>query len=306
MIRAIANKIMRIKIIIGIAVLMLLTAPFIVYFLSPVGSADTSVNVVLEKGDGLKEIIRKLKDVGLIKSPAAFAVYSVFTGSAHRLKAGAYELGANWNVPQIVNKLVAGPPVDLAITIKEGATVAEIEKELAEAGIIKLGDLHNYPGKPFGLAQGKSLEGFLFPDTYRFFPNSSPDVVVEKFSANFNKKALPLLQKTSRDIYKTLIMASLIEKEVPFQDDRHLVAGILYKRLKIGMALQVDAESWTYENAGLPPRPIANPGLGAIIAAVFPRTSPYLYYLSDPITKKTIFAETFEEHKENKFRYLNR
>ena len=108
------------------------------------------------------------------------------------------------------------------------------------------------------------------------------------------------------DALPILILASLIEKEVPFHADRLMVSGILRKRLAIGMALQVDSAPETYQSQGLPREPITNPGLDAIFAAANPRSSPYLYYLSDPKTKKTIFAENFEQHKENKWLYLKK
>jgi UPF0755 protein len=110
------------------------------------------------------------------------------------------------------------------------------------------------------------------------------------------------LEKPS--VYEMLIVASIVEKEVPFTEDRPIVAGIIYRRLAIGMALQVDAAPETYDHPGLPKTPISNPGADAIAAAVHPVRSDYLYYLSDPKTSRTIFAKTFDEHVQNIFRYL--
>ncbi len=269
-----------------------------VYFAAPAQKGGAGQLFVVEKGEGVREIARNLEGVGLIKSPAIFLVYSAVSGSADKLKAGAYDLSPAMNVFHMVDTLRRGPKEDLTIRVGEGDTLAEIEAELVKLKIIKPKALSKFPGK--------SLEGFLFPDTYRFFPNSPIEDVVKKFMTNFYKQAVPELKDSLRDFYETLIIASILEKEVPFHDDRRLVAGVLYKRLKIGMALQVDAAPETYNYAGLPKRPISNPGFDAIRAAANPIASEYLYYLSDPVTKKTIFAKDFEEHKENKFKYLKK
>lgn len=279
----------------GLAAIFIL--PFIAYFLSPVNASGRAVYFTVEKGDGFREIARSLKDSALIKSPSAFVIYAALTGSAHKLKPGVYKLSPAMNLPKILSTLKKGAE-DIEVVIQEGQTLAEVEKELADLKILPKKKLLKYPGR--------SLEGFLFPDTYRFFASSTADEVVKKFLANFGQKAMPVLSQAKGDFYKTLIMASIIEKEIPFSEDRPIVAGILYKRLKIGMGLQVDAAPETYDHAGLPSKPIANPGLDAIRAAVYPKSSEYLYYLSDPATKKTIFAKTFEEHKENKWRYLKK
>lgn len=294
---------MQIKpIIISIIILLIpviLIPPFAAYFLSPFDVEAKSQTFVIEKGWGIGEIARSLKSANLVKSPIAFLVYSGLSGSAHRLKAGNYELSQSMSSPQIVSILRSGPREDITITVRDGETLADVDKKLSSLQILsKKESLAKFPGK--------SLEGFLFPDTYRFFPNSSRNDIIKKFLSNFNKKAMPVLSEAKGDYYKTLIVASIIEKEVPFLEDRYLVAGILYKRLEIDMPLQVDAYPWTYDHYGLPSKPISNPGVDAIRAAVYPKKSDYLYYLSDPVTKKTIFSKTFEEHKENKFRYLKK
>lgn len=278
--------------------IVIFVAPPAAYFMAPVNTSAAPQKFIVEKGQGMRDIAAELDKEGLIKSPAVFVLYSIASGSAGKLKAGTYELSQAMNVFRIVDSLRAGPKEDLAIFVREGETLLDIEAKLVKAGVIKAKELSRYPGK--------SLEGFLFPDTYRFFPNSPVDSVVKKFSSNFYKQAVPALKDSTNDFYGTLIIASILEKEIPFHDDRRLVAGLLYRRLRIGMALQVDAAPWTYENRGLPPKPIANPGLDAIRAAANPQASEYLYYLSDPATKKTIFSKTFEEHKANKVKYLKK
>ena len=149
---------------------------------------------------------------------------------------------------------------------------------------------------------------------------------------NFEKRVWPLLEK-DKTWFDKLIAASILEKEVIDFEDRRIVAGIINKRIKNSLAIQVDAtivyakcggdftgcsdrrlgkEDFeiknsfnTYKRLGLPETPIGNPGESTIKAAISPKISPYLYYLSDPETQKTIFSKTFEEHNENRFKYLN-
>jgi len=207
--------------------------------------------------------------------------------------------------------------VDIEVTIIEGETVRDINTKLHELGVLRDGE-----------AIQKELEGYLFPDTYRFFAQSSAEDVVEKMRAHFVEKTgyeLPLTDEQK----EVLIMASLIEKEVPRSDDRFLVSGILWKRFSIDMPLQIDATVCyakyetsvgctplkrsdfsvdsrfnTYKYFGLPPAPISNPGLTAIEAALNPKKSEYWYYLSDPDTKRTVFAATLDEHNDNRAIYL--
>lgn len=305
-------------IIITLGLLGLAVAYFI-YGLSPVASGDSMVFVEVKKGDGFRDIAKFLEAKGLIRSATAFKLYSMISGSAHRLKPGNYSLSPSWNAAAIVNTLVEGPAEDISITIVEGETVLDINKKLHNAGV--LGD---------GISISKKMEGYLFPDTYRFFPNSSLDEVIKKFEHNFKVKTAELFQNKNEDFKKKIItIASLIEKEVPFHDDRFLVSGILWNRLKVDMPLQVDASVCyakhrtsagcyplkrsdfqidslynTYKYYGLPPGPIGNPGLSAIEAAMNPKNSDFWYYLSDPETKKTIFAKDLEEHNENRAKYL--
>ncbi|MEK7464972.1 MAG: endolytic transglycosylase MltG, partial [Patescibacteria group bacterium] len=173
------------------------------------------------------------------------------------------------------------------------------------------------------------LEGYLYPDTYRIFRDATAEDVAKKMLANFDRKLSPELRaeivRQKKTIFEVVTVASLIEKEVVDEHDRRIAAGILWKRLSSGMPLQVDASVNyvtgkretpsaedlaidspfnTYRSSGLPLGPIANPGIEAILAAIFPQENPYLYYLTAP-GGKTIFSLTFEEHVAAKARYLH-
>ncbi len=176
----------------------------------------------------------------------------------------------------------------------------------------------------------ESLEGFLFPDTYYISYNVSSNEIIKKMLDNFDKKLTSDLRaeikKQGKSVKEIVTLASIVEKEVYKEEDKKIVAGIFLKRVVLGMPLDADstinyitgknspmptsgdlaAESLynTYLNKGLPPGPISNPSLSSIKAAIYPEDSPYLYYLNRQDTKETIFSKTFEEHLENKNKYL--
>ena len=300
---------------------ILITVSFILgyflYLLTPITSASKQELVfTIKQGESVEEIVQSLKEEGLIRSKWAFKIYGFASGALRSLKPGNYNFKPSFSTPDIITFLVVGPQNDIQATIIEGESLAEIDKKFSELGIIAAKGIQNYKfaslriDYPF-LEKAKSLEGFLFPDTYRFFANSSPEEVLRKILDNFQNKVQPLLEDSQikgDDLtdYEIIILASLIEKEVPLHNDRLIVSGILRNRLEINMALQVDAAPETYKRYGLPITPIANPGLNAVYAAMHPKASDYFYYLSDPKTKRTIFSRTFEEHDENRSRYLKK
>jgi UPF0755 protein len=180
------------------------------------------------------------------------------------------------------------------------------------------------------------LEGYLFPDTYRIYSTSTVEEVIVKMLGNFDKKLTSQMRADikaqEKTIYEIVTMASIIEKEAPFDfktnDDRdaRLISGIFWGRLEIGQALQSDATlSYifsdkkpqhsgkeletvspynTYKYRGLPPGPICNPGLWALKAAIYPLKSNYNYFLTPPDGSQVIYAKTYDEHLQNKYKYL--
>lgn len=283
---------------------------------------------MVSRGEGVREIGTSLKKQGLIKSAVGFKIYSLMTGEAARFKPGMYNLSPASSGAAIAAVLSQGMP-GIAVVIKEGATVVDIDRVLAGAGIIRPGELIDYAGK-----EKRSLEGFLFPDTYMFSAGSRPEIIVRIMKDNFNKQIGPLITgQEEKDWYPDLILSSLVEKEALYPADQRMMAGVLKNRLKIGMALQVDAANVyikckaaymtcsaedreltkndlavenpynTYRHTRLPPTPIANPGRAAFAAAQNPQKSSYLYYISNPKTGHLIFAATLEEHAANRNKY---
>lgn len=218
------------------------------------------------------------------------------------------------------------------ITVPEGLNSSQVDRLLFENQVIsEEGSLASLSPRKFSeywfLEDAESLEGFLFPDTYEFYEQSSPEVVARKFLENWNEKA-SVLFISKESVMDQVITASIVEKEIhDNQTERATAAGIVYKRIREGMPLQMDATLCyikdkfgcgrvipsdkeadslynTYKNKGLPPGPISNPGLSAIKAAIFPKSSEYWYFISDPETGKTVFAKTLDEHTQNIVKYL--
>jgi UPF0755 protein len=176
------------------------------------------------------------------------------------------------------------------------------------------------------LPDGKSLEGYLFPDTYLFAPDESAENIISKMLNTFTKRVPDTLiadaKKQRSSFYEVLTLASILEEEGGTEEDRKLIADIFWKRLHDGLPLQSDATVNyalgtlksqvsvadtqtdspynTYKYPGLPPTPIANPGLIALNAATYPTSNPYYYFLHNLETKQTIYAKTFEEHVQNR------
>lgn len=278
--------------------------------------------VSVEEGIPLAQISRLLKEKRVIRSELLFEIGVILRGGERRVWAGDYFFTERLSSQTIAARLTRGEfgLTAVRVTILEGAMVEEIAALLQQS-------FWNFDDAAF-VAQARDKEGFLFPDTYFFLPTVSPDNVIKVMSDNFNEKIKGIeesIENFGKPLRDVVTMASILEKEAATPEDRRIVSGILWKRIKIGMPLQVDAAFVyvngettedlsidelkidspynTYRYRGLPKGPIGNPGLDAIRAALEPQSSPYLYYLSD--NKGVMhYSKTFEEHKENKAKYL--
>ncbi len=296
--------------------------------LAPAGSGPT-VPVTVSAHEGFSDIAGALSANHLLRSRMVFEAAALLSGVAFRVPSGTYLLSSDMSVPEILRELSRGPRT-VTVTIPEGSDLYQIDRTLADAGVITRGAL-------IGFAADGNLEGWLFPDTYQFFEGSDIATVVQKFLDNFAAKAGSLLPADPSLAERTLTLASLIEQEAPDAHNESMIAGIIEKRLKAGMPLQIDATVCyakqialpgevvdcsalthgdfassspyrspynTYLYKGLPPGPIGNPGIVAITAAIHPIASPYWYYLSDPATGKIIYAATLAEQETNIKKYL--
>lgn len=229
-----------------------------------------------------------------------------------------------------------------SITFLEGWSNREIADYLQKQGIVSSSDflsaVKNFDTIEYDSFLPKdtkgNLEGFLFPDTY-FIPKTAPagenisNIIIAKALDNFSQKVTPAIRQQAAQkgmsLYQIMALASILEKESGAnQDDEKTIAGIFYNRLNAGMALQsdatvsyvtgrspvtaadiaVDSPYNTYQNKGLPPGPICNPGLNSIMAALNPTDSNYFYFLTIPDTGRAVFAITYEDHLKNKAKYL--
>ncbi len=295
---------------------------------------------VIKKGQTVGQISEHLKNENFIKSTLFFKIYLYLTRQQSSVQAGTYVLEANnANIINLTKIFTAGKVEnEIALTFIEGWTIKDIANYLAKEKIIKeptefieVAKTNNYQSKYNFLDKIKSssLEGFLFPDTYRIYKDATASEIITKMLDNFEKKITPALlteiTAQGKSLYEVLIMASIIEREVNKEEDRKLVSGILWRRLQANMPLQVDSSLKyiiggknpalsseelkidspynTYKYKGLPPTPISNPGESAIRAALYPKNSDHWYYLSAP-DGTTIFSRTLEEHNEAARKYL--
>ncbi|MBU0978286.1 MAG: endolytic transglycosylase MltG [Patescibacteria group bacterium] len=314
-----------------LAGLLALGAGVIWQLLQPVNpSAQTPQKFVVAKGESISSIGDKLTQTGLLRHPLVFrgAVYYLqnsWTTTGTSIQAGSFELSPAMNIWQIVKRLTQGSD-DVWLTLLEGWRVEEIAQ-------VAQNKLTNFSVPDF-LDLARPLEGQLFPDTYLVPLEFSPDQLTTLLTTTFEKKVTTGLAEeiagSDRPLEEVIILASLVEREARGYDQMRQVAGVLEHRLKIGMALQVDAtlqyakgpstqgEWWapplvgdkkivspynTYLHPGLPPRPICNPGLEAIRAVLNPIETDNLYYLHAP-DGQIYFAQTLEEHNRNVAKYL--
>lgn len=277
---------------------------FFFYFLFFSIPKDFPVNEVFKvgQGDTLRSVSLELKQKNIIRSRLAFEAFVILYGGEKHLVFADYLFDEKLPVWKIARRISRGERnlAPVVVTIPEGFDA----KQIADLFISKL----DYFDKSKFLL--KAEEGHLFPDTYFFFTTANEDDVLKSLNDNFNKKITPLLpeftnieKSTGRTKENIIVMASIVERESKGDVDREVISGILWKRIKLGIALQVDAFPDTYKTKGLPKNPISNPGLESIRASMYPKNSPYLYYLHDK-TGIIHYAKTFTEHRQNILKYL--
>lgn len=272
------------------------------YFLFLSAPEDFPVNSVIqiEQGMNLRSVSSILKKEHMIRSRFVFESFVLILGGENHLISANYLFEKKLSAFEIARRISVGEhnTAPVTVTIPEGFNINQI----ADTFVLKL---ENFNKAEF-LVKAKSLEGYLFPDTYFFLNNANEIDVVKSMSDNFEKKFTPFFPEvvsSGRNEKEIIIMASIIEKESKGGIDRGIISGILWKRIKIGMPLQVDVAPETYKIKGLPKSPIGNPGLKAIVASIHPQSSSYLYYLHDK-DGVVHYAKTFSEHNTNIKKYL--
>lgn len=302
---------------VSIAALAIFTYFF--FFSAPAWTSGEPVGFFVASGQPLPEIAKNLKSAGLIRFKQAFLFLADFKDLDTKIKSGRYQLRKTMNLREVVNALAFPKQTEIKVTIPEGFSVRDIDERLSQMGLLLPGEFNRV---------AISSEGYLFPDTYFVFTlGFKPEDLVKKMRNNFTQKITSELQSAAkeknRSLTDSIIMASIIEKEVRTHKDYAIVSGILWKRLDADWPLQADATLLygkeipritaktlaeespynTRKNRGLPSTPICNPGLKAIRAAIFPEESPYWFYLTDA-EGNVHYAKTNNEHNENRRKYL--
>ncbi|MEA2715277.1 MAG: hypothetical protein QOG91_305 [Candidatus Parcubacteria bacterium] len=302
--------------------LIIISLAVIVFFSIAPSKFPSDKIVSIPKDMYMSQAADALYASGVIKSPFLYKIFVVLMSGHRQVQAGEYLFDRPESVVRVAYRTLYGLEgiAKIKVTLFEGMTAAEMGTTLKAA-------LPALDAKKF-VALAKPLEGSLFPDTYYFHANAKPQEIVDLLHGTFEAKIKTVQGRMSRfgkSATDVIAMASLVEKEATKTADRRIIAGILWRRLAKKMPLQVDATFYyllgkesakltvtdlamdspynLYKHTGLPPGPINNPGLDAIVDTISPTATDYLYFLSgkDGVTH---YAATFEGHIANKDKFL--
>jgi UPF0755 protein len=281
--------------------------------------------VFIKPQTGVHEIAQALQDAGVVSSAWAFLIVAYLQGSITRLHAGEYEFSDGMPLREILRKLETGRVVTHQVTLPEGFNAQEIARLLASEKLVdpeRFLTLAHDPGFAATLGiEAPGLEGYLFPDTYRLTRGMGEEEILRIMVARFRQILPPDLKKRAQavglDLHEAITLASLIEREARLPRERPLVSAVFHNRLRRKMPLQSDPTAVyglgrlsrritstdlqrqspynTYRMLGLPPGPIASPGLDSILAAVAPAKVNYLYFVAKNDGSHA-FSRTLEEH----------
>ena len=318
------------KFILVVVILAALAVGFFVYV--PYGP-KTETFVEIAPGTGTLGIARELQKDGMVRSALAFDALVIWRSVSGRragsLKAGEYRFDHPARMEEVYDRLRRGDVYTVTLVIPEGFNIFDIANAVAAAGLDSRADFLNAEQKDTELIaewvpQGgaNSLEGYLFPDTYKFSRHAGALLMLTTMVKQFRLEA-KRLGMTPDEVARMVTMASLVEKEVHIDTERPEVASVFENRLAAGMPLQTDPAviyasllrgTWTgvihqselksdsayntYTHAGLPPGPICNPGVASLKAALHPAKTDYLYFVADA-NGATRFAATLAEHNAN-------
>jgi len=302
-------------------------------------NSEVAQTFTIKEGEGVNPIASRLGQQGLVSNHLWFEIYIWSRNKESSVVAGTYELKPSMTIPEIVDIITSGKgkKEDQTVTFIEGWDDNQVGEYLAGRGISSKEDFLNETKlveryRPYfsflqDLPKDRTLEGYLFPDTYNVIQGKTDSSqLVYRMLTNFDTKLTDSLKadikKSKHSLDDVIIMASIIEREVPKEEDRKIVSGIFWKRIKdkqpldscatISYILGVNKKQYTYEdtridspyntyiNRGLPLGPIGNPGISTIMAALYPQDSDYYYFLSDPVTGETVFSRTLDEHNQAK------
>jgi UPF0755 protein len=303
--------------------LITLLAGVVAFYLEVPYGPHAETFVEIPPGTGTSGIAERLTEGGVIRNRLAFELYRRFKSGT--LKAGEYRFDHPLKLGDVYRKIARGDVYTKTVVVPEGFNIFDIAQAVQAAGLGSAGDFLAAERADTGLISdmsphATSLEGFLFPDTYRFSRHATPEMMLQTMVKQFRREATQLGLAETPELARTVTLASLIEKEVSVDAERPLVGGVFVNRIAAGMPLatdptviyaallngrwrgtiyqsdlQFDSPYNTYRHAGLPPGPIANPGEAALKAAMHPATTDYFYFVADA-QGHSRFSKDLKEH----------
>jgi UPF0755 protein len=296
---------------------------------APRDPAADPVLFEVAEGEPLGSVADRLAEQGLVHDGMTLTLWARLRGTDRQVKSGQYELSAAYSPVEILRKITAGEVKTWAVTLPEGLTLEEVAARLDEAGITEAADLVALARDPAYArtldVEADSLEGYLFPETYRFRSDTEPAQVLEQMAAEFRAAWQPddleALDTSGMTLHEVVTLASIVEKETGAPDERPRIAAVFHNRLRKGMRLQsdptviygvlrekgefdgnirrrdleTDTAYNTYTRSGLPPGPISSASMASIRAVLAPEDVPYLYFVSQNDGTHH-FSTTLREH----------
>ena len=307
--------------------LLLIAAAWLAWAVLLPTKPDQTQILLFPVGSSSQKIAQSLEQHGVVRSSKAFLLLHYLRPS-RKLKAGEYKFDREATAMQVLNRIARGDIYAHTVVVPEGFNMFDIAQAVEAADLGKADDFLKLAQQETSLIHqydpsAKSLEGYLFPDTYQFTRTQSMHDIVAAMVHRFDREAKSL--QLGGDIHQLVTMASIVEKETASPDERPEVASVYFNRLNKGMALDADptvvyaalldkryrgtiyesdlqAKSAynTYKNPGLPPGPIANPGRASLLATMKPAQTPYLYFVAiGDGSGHHRFSATYEEHQRN-------
>ncbi len=311
----------------GVALAVLavaLLSAFLLFDTYPTGSWEGKL-VLVPKGSRLPEVVGILREDGILPHPLAFRALVLLTFSGRQLHYGEYAFPTPPSAFEAWRRLIRGDVIKYEVTVPPGANLYDVAKLLEEKKLVTAEAFLATAASPAVLRRleipGESAEGYLFPDRYIFVKPVTPEEILEFMVRQFRRKVPPDAEKRAEEaglsLHQVVTIASIIEKETGVEEEKPIVSAVIRRRLALGMPLQMDPTVIygvkrfdgtvtrkdlrtagpynTYLNRGLPPGPIANPGLAALAAALNPSKTEYLYFVSKNDGSHT-FSRTLPEH----------
>ena len=302
-------------------------------------SAPEPITVEVLRGEPLTRVARRLGEANILRDPALLRALAVLRGDSARIKAGEYILKGEISPNELLDYFVSGRARFISLTIPEGFSLRDIAARVETLGVGPAAEFLRIAKDPeFIAAQGlpgnpevPSLEGFAFPETYYLHRGFPMERLLTSMVGQFKRQAQPLVEENAKKVrltpYEVMVLASIIEKETGLAEERRLISAVFHNRLKAGMRLMSDPtviygiETFdgnltrthlrtstlynTYKIFGLPPTPIANPGVASVVAALNPAKVSYLYFVAKG-DGSHVFSKDLKTHNRAVWKYQKR